>query len=514
MREAPRWFASSLLAVLTVLSTACTRTDTEIEAPSPATQTAAAGPCVRVAMGNPLPMLDPFFQTTAASDWTLQGNVWEGLVTMKDGTAQPRLASGWSKEGDLVWLFEIRSGVSFHDGSLLTTADVVASIERARSHLKSDMTALLSRLEHASARGPHTVELRFTTPFATLLHNLSRVPIVAYASTDAALDPLIATGPYRIAHHDADQRLRLERFPGYWGEAPSIECAEYRFESNDRRRVDMLLDGSVDIASGIPPAAIKSIEARKDLWVGSSLGGLVRILLFNVTIPPYNDARVREAIDLGVDREALANGYFEGNARVASQLGAPGTIGYVTSQQPPARNLARARQLVREVAGGRTISLQLYAGDGTPAAGILADQLREVGFDVETIALPWNELYRRLQRREVPLCYMGWRADLVDSGSMLESRIHTLEPDGLFGKANHMSYSNPEADRLLEQSLVTMDPRRRKAILEEVAKLVIKDRPIIPLVRPLNLVGVRRALKWVVPPDPALTLSQMSLSAS
>lgn len=466
---------------------------------------------LRLAVSDALPHLDPFLQNTAASNWMLYGNVFEGLLRYVDGEPQPSLATAWAQVDDLTWTFDIRGGATFHDGSPLTSAEVAASFERTMNHPESAIAGRVAQIRSITARDADTVEIRLLTPSQAFLRGVAMIPIVSNAESDGLFESLIATGPYTIVDFIEGTHLMLERHTGYWGKEPQVDRAEIFFEGDEDARVQLLLDGSVDLVNQIPPPSIAAIEARADLWVESSLGTSLRILVLNLSVPPFDDPRIPEAIDLALDRETLVEVRYEGHARVAGQLAGPTSAGHIAELASPPRNLERARALVAEAARSTDLSLRLYCGSPAPAEAITIEaQLEEAGFDVEIVGIPWSDLYPRIQAGEVPFVYQGWTNYSGDPASTFEEVIHSYSPDSQLGRSNHGRYSNPEADRLIEASIVTGDPALRRQILEGITRIVAKDRPIIPLVRPLNIFGLRRDLNWVAPPTAALTISEMS----
>lgn len=467
---------------------------------------------LNLVVNDALPLLDPYLQDTGVGTWVLYGNVWESLIDIEDDQPVPQLASNWSQEDPLVWVFELRPDVRFHDGSVMTVEDVIASFERARSHPESAISPRVSKIEDVSARDSNTIVIRLLTPTPTLAWDLWEVPIVANASSAAPLDPPIATGPYRIVGHQIGERLLVKRFDEYWGDVPDVAQAEFLFEPDGDRRIEMLQEAQADLVTNLPPGAIDAVEERPDLWVESSLGGIVRFICFNPAMPPFDDPRIREAIDIGVDRQALVDGYYARNARVAGQIGRARSVGHLPYYEAPSKNLERAKELITQVAQGETLELTLHCGESqAPIAEVIAAQLKKVGLSVNVQPADWNEFYSDLQRGALAFSLVGWSTDIADVGPTYEEVIHTFEENGLLGKSNLGRYSNPEADRLIEAAIEESNASKRRQLLEEVSKIIVTDRPILPLIRELNLYGVRRSLSWVAPSDGVLKLSKMTV---
>ncbi|MCP4899589.1 MAG: hypothetical protein GY906_21700 [bacterium] len=513
MGNSTRSHLSRLSVVFLMLLAACIGGEDATETTGADLSNGADATLLRLAVSDPLPHLDPFLQNTAASNWMLYGNVFEGLIRFVGGEPQACLATAWNQEDDRTWVFTIKNDVTFHNGSSLTIEDVVGSFERILNHPQSAISGRVANIEGVAKRDANNVEVHLVSPSQTFLRGIAMVPIVAGASIAEPLDPLIATGPYRVVSYSEAKRLTLEKYDEYWGDEPQIDRAEFIFEGDEQTRTQLLLDGAVDIINQIPPSSIEPIEALPNLWVESSLGTAVRVLVIKNSVAPYSDPRVREAIDLAVDREALVEERYEGHARVAGQLADPDSVGHVAELAVPQRDLDRARELVAAVAQGNSIVLKLHCGSPAPAeAKTIKQQLEEAGFVVKLVDIEWSVLYTRIQAGEIPFVYQGWTNYSGDASSSFEELLYTYSPDGHLGKSNHGRYSNPEVDRLIDASLVTRDLELRRQLLESISKIVATDRPIIPLVRPLNLFGLRRSLDWVAPTTGALTLSQMTIT--
>lgn len=503
-----------LIGVLLLLAACAGGQDDSDSSPAPTPPT-DSDRVLRLAVSDPLPMLDPFLQHTAIANWILFDNVVEGLVRVLDDEPRPSLATHWSQLDEKTWVFEIRRDVVFHDGSRMTAEHVVASIDRALNHPDTAISGRVGQLEEVSVRDANSILLRLAFPSHKFLRDIAMVPIVANGSSPEVLDPPVATGPYRIVTSEIGRELVVESHPGYWGETPQFDRAEFLFVAGEEGRLQLLEDGVVAIANEISAVTIGRIETNPDLWIESSFGTHLRILHINHSVPPFDDPRVREAIDLALDREAFALGPYGGYARVAGQIALPGSVGYIEDFGKPSRNLERARELVKEVSRGGRVVLELHCGEPSQLEGVaIAAQLEEAGFGVGLIVTEWSSLYERLQAGEIPFAYYGWANYSGDADSSFVELLHSVSPGGQFGKSNHGRYSNPEVDRLIRASRATSDMVLRRRMLEEVGRIVAKDRPIIPLVRPLNIFGVRRDLSWVAPPNAALTLSQMRLDPS
>ncbi|MEM7349352.1 MAG: ABC transporter substrate-binding protein [Acidobacteriota bacterium] len=482
------------------------------EAPTPEPSDAEAPRPIRIAINEDLPTLDPHHHLTIVGGAVLC-NIFEPLVCRtRRNEPIPCLAERWSTDDSQSWRFYLRPKVRFHDGSALTVGDVVFSLERARNDPRSEIGGFLSGVSSIKAdlsAGAIDIVTRRPEPF--FLESLSMIPIVPASSPAEIIEP-IGTGPYRFVAYHRQDVLRLQRFEGYWNEAPPEAAAEFAVIPDAVKAAELLEAGEVDLTTYLPPRLVERIESNDDLWVESLLSQSVIYLQLNSAKPPFDDPRIRQAIDLAVDREALMTNVTLNHTRPASQMLAPSILGHDPHLVPTGRSLGRARQLLKEARGGEPVAIAI---DTTAAyerhAIALAAQLAEVGFEVEIRVRQWPELYKALEDGEVSTWLGVWAYDSSDGAVYFNVAVHSPTDDRKLGSSNLTRYSDPQLDALIRSAGDQSDLTAREAKLQEISRRWVELDVEIPLLWPLDLYGTRQDLEWEARKDSALHLPEMRL---
>jgi peptide/nickel transport system substrate-binding protein len=443
----------------------------------------------RVALpGDPI-TLDPHLQDDAITN-SLLFNVYEGLTAFDaDMSLEPALARRWENLDDHTWRFRLRPGVLFHDGRPLEAADVVASLERARDHERSLTAGYLVSVEEVRAVDPLTVELKTREPTAILVNKLAFVAIVPRDAPEEITEP-VGTGPYRLSA--AGESYRLEAWGEWWGDGVEVERVELVPVAAREDRRQALVEGEVDLAINLRPAPDlpKPNEYRQLERERLS----VAYLSLRSDRPPFDDHRVRLALHLALDRRALVREMFNGQAEPAGQLVNRHVFGHVPELEAPHPDPVRARELLEE-AGQVGLELELAYLSSLPIEP-LKRQLEAVGLRVREASLAWAELLPRLEAGEFDLYVGGLLSPTGDASDLLDSDLHSPDPERGYGGGNFYGYSNPELDILIEESSTLLDPRKRLEHLQRCLRLVSHDLPLIPLVVPFQVDGIRGDLRW------------------
>lgn len=459
----------------------------------------AERPPVRIALHADPSSLDPHLQSESVAQSVL-GNVYESLVTFDvDLGLKPSLAERWDNPDDRVWRFYLRPGVRFHDGRPLTTGDVVASLERARSHPESKSAGALVAIEEVRAVDPRIVEIRTATPYPILLNKLVFfyvLPAGGGEGTAAEISHPIGTGPYRLAAYlPAEERLRLRAFDEHWRGPPPAERVEYRFVADPEERVRLLLAGEVELINELPPEAVAAVSSDPRFRVAARSSLSVTYIQMNVAVPPFDDPRVRRAIDLALDRQALVDHTLHGQGQPVGQMVSPDVFGYAPDLEAATRDLAAARRLLAESGHPDGLELTLEHRAGREVEPI-REQLAEAGIRVTAVARPWSEMYPRLQSGEVPFYFGSWVCNTGDASDLLDQKVHSQDLDSGYGASNSNRYSNPELDRLIEEIGNRLDMMQRRGLLQRALRRLAEERAFLPLFTPFELYGVSRGVAW------------------
>ncbi len=407
----------------------------------------------------------------------------------------PELAVRWESPSDTTWRFHLRDRVLFHDGRRFGAADVVASIQRARGP-SSHVRPYVQRIRDVKALDRLTVEIETDGPAPVLLNALPFVMIVPRDTGPEEITRPIGTGPYRFVSGAPGAAIVGERFDGYWGPAPAFARLEILPMPSDEERERAIPAGKADVVAQFPPEAWDRAKEERSQTLVSRQGLGVDFVTFSFTPGnPFADRRVRQAVALAVDRQAIVRDALHGLATPAWQLVPPMVFGFVQGLPQPPRDPARARALLAEAGFRDGIRTKLVVSNRVEAMGReLARQLAEIGITLELQVLSQDEFYASTLRRDMPMTIDSYVAATGDAANVLEAELHSRR-SGL-GTFTVAAYANPKLDELIERSGAILDPKPRNDVLQEALRVAADDIPVVPLaVRP-DLYALRRGLRW------------------
>jgi len=447
---------------------------------------------VRVAIHSAPLGLDPHLANESLTAAVL-ANLYDGLTEFDDDyRVRPALASGWRNPDETTWVFALRRGVRFHDGRLLTAADVVFSLERARSHPLSGVASYLVEVEAVKALDALTVEIRTRRPVATLLGKLTPIFVVPAGAPERIVAP-VGTGSYRLARAGPS---RVEMFPARdsWRGASGSGPLSFVVASDPAERLRLLLAGEVELAADLREDAVKALWAAEGCPAVTRPGSAVEFLHLSDVEPRFADRRVREAIHLAIDREGYVAAAHYGLGKPVGQLAVPGVFGFAPDLRAPARDLGRARELLRQAGYPDGLDLELAFRPGR-RADVLAAQLAEAGIRARLREEPWPSLYDRLRRGEVGFYFGGVVSPTAESSDVLDGYVHSRGGALGFGASNHCRYANPRADALIEAASASLDLARRRGLLQEAMRVVMQDLRFVPVAGLYQVYGVRSGVE-------------------
>lgn len=459
------------------------------EAPEPA---APARP-LRIALPAEPAMLDPHLQAESVAN-SILSNLYEGLTAFdaEMGLA-PALAVGWESPDELTWVLRLRPGVTFHDGRPLTALDVLFSLQRARDHPESRVASHLVAVGSWRALGRQAVEIRTRRPYPILLNKLALVMIVP-AGAPAPIEEPVGTGPYRLAGR-REGAIELQPHGAHW-RGPAVHPAvAIHLVPDPEQRVAGLLDGRFDLVKEVPPRLRQTVRASH---VARLLGRdtlLVNYLQLPADRPPFTDPRVREAIQVGLDRRALVEELAGGLGSPAGQMVGPNVFGFAPALLAPERDLARARALLARAGIDRSGPIPMAYRAGRDVAPIVR-QLAEIGLAVEARPVPWERLYAALQSGEVGFYYGGFSCNSGDASDLFDGKVHRRDPLSGYGSTHSAGLSTPALDELIELAGTASEMPARREMLERAMRELMAENTLVPLFVPRVDYGVRRTLRW------------------
>jgi peptide/nickel transport system substrate-binding protein len=404
-----------------------------------------------------------------------------------DGGTVPDLALSSEAPDDRTLVVHLREGVRFHDGSLLTAEDVAFTY---RSILEGEVVSFrradFEAVESVSASDAATVVFRLRRPFAPLLSNLT-VPILRAGTGAGAARSPVGTGPFRLVRYRKDEDLLLGRFDGYFEGPSPLTSIRIRILPAESARLLEMMRGSGDlVVNDLAPEHFDRLARTAGFEVAAHDGRNVVYLGFNLPHPPLDDARVRRAIALAVDREAIVRHLLSGRARLATALLPPGHWAHDDSVPVRSHDPEESRRLL-DAAGhpdpdgagpAPRFHLRYSAPQGEQAAqlaSVLQEELAQVGIALDVFTFEWPTFYDDLRSGRFEIVTSNW-TDIGDP-DIYRLRFHSAfrPPHGL----NRGGYVNAEADRLIEAGAAGTDRPGRIAAYARLQRLLDDDLPCV-----------------------------------
>ena len=453
-----------------------------------------------------------FFPNPPAANesYTFEMNRWvlDAVVALDRGlNVVPALCAHWLTPDERSFVLELRPGLRFSDGRAVTATDVARSLE-AGKRLAWPNDGYLSTLESVRVLDERRLEVRAARPDPTLLARLAWGFVLPGDASAARPVPVVGTAPYTLESWTPGQGFVFARNPHHWGPPAAFARAEFKVVPDDATRLNLVETGEADIADFVPPEAWARLEQVKHLRLVVGAGLRVLFLGLRVDRAPFKDPRVREALDLAIDRRTLVERVFFGKGVVANQLMPRGSVGYVPDLPPSPFDRDRARTLLAAagVRPGHRLRLDgprnRYVRDAQVLQEV-ARQLAEVGLLVEVNALDKVELYELLDRGQSDLFLLGWASESGDGADVFEV---LFPPPGQHqgGSSNAAGFADARLDAITREAQSTTNLRERAAVLRHAFTRLAELRPVLPLVvQPETVLYDTRRVSW----DPPVSLA-------
>ncbi len=469
--------------------------------------TAQPLPALRIALADDADALDP------TQSRTLVGRIVFSSLCDKlfdiDANLNiiPQLAASHEWADSRTLLIRLRPGVTFHDGTKLDANAVKFSMERHLTMQGSTRRGEISALDHVEIVDPLTVRMVLkapNSPFVSLLADRAGMIVPPTSGADFAQHP-VCNGPFKFVERIPQDRIVLDRYPGYWN-AGAIKLSRVTFRPiiDNTVRLANLQAGSLDIAERFEPSDLETIrkDARLKAVTFDGLG--YTDLLFNIangTRPRtkmMQDARIRRAFTLSIDRDAMNQVVFAGLQTPIAQAVPPSSPFYDPTVTPPPRDLARAKSLLAEAGVTGRIQVELLLPNGPvlrQMGEVIQSMAAEAGFDVKLRTTEFVTALKASDEGDYEIFLIGW-SGRVDADGNLYNGIRSKGP------LNASGYSNPEADSLLEQARLETAIPARRSLYGKLARRLLEDVPIMYLWTPKTIMGMTAKLSGYQPiPD-------------
>ena len=420
----------------------------------------------------------------------------------------PDLAEDWELRDPRTYVFRLRRGIRFHDGRVLTSADVKYTFESLLDDsLTSIKTGTYRRIEKIEAPVDDTVIFRLKEPYVHFPLSLSNgaIGIVPQGSGKDFSSQPVGTGPYRFVSVTPDQNVILEKYEAYFGPAAKVARVEFRVVPDSVTRALELEKGSADVTiNSLTADMAETLRGRPNLKVMQTPGTNYAYLAFNLQDPILKKRKVRQAVAHALDRDAIIRFLWRNTVRPALSILPPVSWAYEDDVRTYPYDPARAEKLLEEAGyprradGVRFTLTHKTSTDETARlkAEIFQAQLAEVGIDIEIRSYDFATFYSNILDGRFQLYSLRW----IGANNFPEI-FNYLFSSASFppGGANRGRYRNPRVDTLLDTAQKTFDPAGQKKIYREVQRILAADLPYVHLWHFDNLCVFHRRLENVRP---------------
>jgi len=456
--------------VMLFLNASCSRQGSKAQSTRPATE-------LRYGYTTEPATLDPLNPSNTADGKSILFNVFEGLVKPDtEGRLVPCLAeSQTADETGRVYRFKLRKNVRFHDGSPLTSADIKFSLDTAAAAGFIGFNAI----EKIETDGDYGVNVTLKYPDPEFLPYLT-TGIVKAGSTDRE-KKAIGTGPYFIESYAVQQSLVLRKFAQYWqNNVPRLDKITIVFFADSDALILGLHGGSIDGAELTGALVQQLTPGGFDIVPGYS--AMVQLLALNNAAPPFNDIRVRQAVNYSIDIQEIIDTAFYGKGKPSGSPLIPGLAVYYEQSlaNPYPVNYEKARSLLSEAGykeGGQTLSLEITVPSNytmhVDTAQVIAGQLAKMGINASIRLVDWptwlSDVYHG---RKYQATIISVDSPIVSPKGFL-FRYHSKD------KSNFFNFDNAGFDRIYETILTETDENKRIALYKEAQRIISYNAPCV-----------------------------------
>lgn len=384
---------------------------------------------------------------------------------------------------------KLRPGVKFHDGEPLDAEAAKFSIERHMTLPTSFRKPELASVDHVEVVDPLTIKLVLKTPYSPLIAQLtdrSGMMVSPKAAKEAGdkfgLHPVCA-GPYKFVERVQQDRMVFEKFADYWNKDNiHIDRVVFLPIVDATVRLANLKSGGLDLIERVLATDIKDVRADSRLVLSTApelgyYGLTINIGNDKAKGPLSQSAKVRQALDLSIDREAINQVVFSGEFTPGNQWVSPTHPYYQKAFPVHGRDVAKAKALLKEAGVAPPVSVDYMIPKGAEneaVAQVVQSMAAEAGFDIKIRAVEFATTFKQAQAGEFQIFQINWSGRIdPDGNSYIFMRSKAAQNDG--------GYANPEADKLMEDGRLTSNFEERKAIYEKLTRILLQDLPIIYL---------------------------------
>ncbi|MFC3420340.1 glutathione ABC transporter substrate-binding protein [Salinicoccus hispanicus] len=516
-----------LLSVFVLVLAACTDdSSVEPEGDAGGDEASSGGGDMILSFPSDAVSMDPHGSNDVPSE-QVRDTMYEGLVTQDENLeVAPLLATEWEQTDDTTWLFTLREGVTFHDGSEFNAEVVKKNLDRLLdTAAASERAFVLEMIEEVNVVDDYQVEVVTEYPFAPILNHLTHgagkmmsgdlidedyqnaideagldmTPadyyevreaggaeydevsgsISEYIGTVVEQNP-VGSGYLQFENRNPGESTELVAFEDYWDGAPTIDSATFKVVSETGSRIAELETGSSDFIAQVESSNIERMESNEDVTLERTDSVSIDYIGFNVQKEPFDDPQVRTAITHAFDKEAVLSGVYNDSGTAAAGPLAPGIMGSSDSLEGPQYDMDQARELLAEAGYEDGFDVNLMVNDDNPEridmAIWLQESLAELNINVNIQQVEWGAYLEMTGNGEHDMFILGWSNTTGDPDNGISPLFHS---DMVGAEGNRSFFENDELDALLDEGKRESDDAAREEIYQEAQQLLVDEAPAI-----------------------------------
>jgi peptide/nickel transport system substrate-binding protein len=485
-------------------------------------QTSASTQTLKIALRQDLDTMDPTFATTYVGRIVYAGLCDKLFDIDAKLNIVPQLATGYEWTDPKTLVIHLRQGVTFQDGEVFNADAVKATLERYLTMPGSYRKSEISLIDHIDIIDPSTIRIGLKAPSGAFLAQLTdrsgmilAPEAMAKEGKDFAQHP-VCTGPFKFVERVPQDHVTLERYPGYWDNKDiHFDRVVYQVLVDSSVRLANLKAGAIDLSENIAPTDAAAVKAdpKLKLVVSDSLGyfGITNNIDNGPAAKnPYGqNALVRQAFDLAIDRKALVDVVYSGMFEPTVQAVPSNSPFYDSSLKVPGRDVAKAKALLKQAGVTLPVKLELMAFNNPEVlqtAEVIQSMAAEAGFDVQIKSMEFASSLAAAHQGQFQAYLIGW-SGRPDIDGNTYSFLHSAQAN------DDGHYANPAVDKLLDEARGMTDVAKRKALYGQMWPQLRQDLPITYLWIPTNIVGLSAKLTGFRPiPDGMIRVQGLAMS--
>jgi peptide/nickel transport system substrate-binding protein len=459
-----------------------------------------------IAQGGDISKFDPHF-STSSNDIRISFNLYDNLVSRRpDGKLHPGLATEWKTQGPTAWAFKLRQGVKWHNGDPFSSADAKYSLERTFDPtVKTRVNTVFTTIDRIEAPDAATLIIHTKKPDPLLPARLAFyggqiVPkkYLEAVGADTFNAKPVGTGPVKFVSWTKDDKVVLDANPSYWGGRIDVDRVIFRAIPEMAPRIAALLKGEVDVITQLPPDQGDRVNGNASTRVAGALYAGLYVLAVNSKVPPLDNPLVKQALSLGIDREAIVKELWKARGIVPSGPIARGDNHFDASLPPLAYNPKEARERLKK-AGYKNEEIVIettsgYTANDKPMSEAIAAMWKDVGVNAKVEIVEYS--VRAQKNRDKSFKGLWWSDPTSTLGDPDGMMWRLLAPGG-----PQDYWRNAKFDELGEAARFSIDEKFRAQAYKEMTKVFLEHLPWLVVIQPYEDYGLQKYVDWTPNPN-------------